>query len=150
MIKKYKIIFILVILIAIVSIIFINSKKTNDKDNDIKENEIITNNNKGVVENKIVSDVLFSNIKYTFDGENTKVEFSITNNKEKAIKLNRFNINTYDKDDNLIKTIKCVSKTVISPGTTVNNYEVEIGLDLSNAYSMKIELLELEITDEEE
>ena len=130
-----------VVLVLLVVLLVILKLTNNDS------NKIIENTNEGVIKSRVVDNVLFDDIKYTYDGEKTLVELSITNNNDKSIKIGVFTAKVYDKNNELINTFVPVCDSEIKQGEK-KELKFSIKSDLSNAYTMEIELPNMEFVAE--
>ena len=139
--KKYlKILLMFLILIILaIALIVIN----NNKNNNMVEKKT---NNLNV--SKEVSNVIFTNINYKVDNNGTIVSLKIFNNNDKDIKLNEYIVNVYDKNNKLLGTMKPIVKDTIKK---INFLETEFSIKekYDNAYSLEIELPNLELLDSE-
>lgn len=147
--KKRNIILIacLIILIILGTILFENFKDKNNNVDDNKENQIKENKNLGVVSKKSVSNLVFDNIKYIYDGEYTIVYMEITNNNDKGVYLREFVVKVYDKNNELLGEFNPNPDYLIESGKT-NDLEFFTKRDLSSAFRMEIELPQLEYNEE--
>lgn len=141
--NKNKILVIVLIILILFSIALLVLVFTNKKEEDItyKDDNLLIN--KDVIENIEVNNILFSNIKYKYDNEETNMIFDITNNMDEALTIGHFIINVYDKDNNLINSFHPVYNRELQKEETITNFSVSIPLDLSNGYKIAIELPEL-------
>ena len=135
--KKYlKVLLVFVIIIAIFTCVFVIYKTNNNSVEEIKYNEL--------KEPQEVSNIKFTNIDYKFENDMMIISMKIFNNNDNDVKLSEFLVNIYDKDGNLINTMKPYIKDTIKSRMAINT-EFSLKGDLKNAYSMKIELPNLEL-----
>lgn len=150
--KVKKILFIIsIILIIFIAIILIYIKRNEDNDVNVTpdgNNKVITNTNKDVISDKVISNLIFTDIKYTYDFKETKVFMNIINNNTESVKISRFIIKIYNEKNELVETLNPVYNNIIKPNSDINNFMVTIEKDLSNAYKIEIELPELEFIKE--
>lgn len=142
--KKEKLILIvcLVILFLFVSIvIFVKLNNSNSNNNDIFENK-----NKDVVSDKEVSNILFSNIKYKYDGTGTEVSMKITNKNDKIVKIGEMNIKIFDESKVFIGEFNPFVIYDLYPDRS-GEITFSIEKNLSEAFSLEIELPNLEFID---
>lgn len=138
--KKKKIIISIVICVLLLILLFVVLGLTNDK-------KIIINDNDGVVSRKIVSNIVFDDINYVYDGEKTSVSITIVNQNEQSVKIGVFTAKIYDNGGNLINTFVPVCNDVLSYNEE-KKVEFFIKSDLSYAYNMEIELPNLEFLED--
>lgn len=138
--KKKKIIISIVICVLLLILLFVVLGLTNDK-------KIIINDNDGVVSRKVVSNIVFDDIDYVYDGEKTSVSITIVNQNEQSVKIGVFTAKIYDKGGNLINTFVPVCNDVLSYNEE-KKVEFFIKSDLSYAYNMEIELPNLEFLED--
>lgn len=119
-----------------------NNNIDNNKDNNIKENL-----NPEVISKKNISNLVFDNIKYTYDGEFTTVYMEVTNNNHKGVYLKAFVVKVYNKNNEILGKFNPNPNYLIEPGKT-NELKFFIKKDFSEAYKMEIELPELEFEEE--
>ena len=123
------------ILIITVSIIIIKSNNNNEpienKDNKIIENKI---------EDKLIDNVLFSDIDYSFDGNISLLTYKITNNTTKNIYLEEYEIIIKDKNNNILAIISPNTLKEIRPNETIET-ENAIDIDLKEMYKLEIKLI---------
>ena len=140
-IKKYKYIF-LVSIILIASIIFlinyISYNKENKQENE--EPKIKENLNSGVLEDKYVGDFAFTNISCYYDGKESTLKYLLSNISETTEQaIGEYKIIIYDEKENQLTTIEPNITNIINPGEYIE-VENKISIDLSKAYSIKIEI----------
>lgn len=135
--KKKRIISIVIILLLLVGLFVILY---------LDRNDLVVNNNEGVVKERLVNDILFYDIVYTYDKEKTNVKMNIKNNNDKSVKIGVFTVKAKDIDGNIINTFVPVCNDVIESGGE-GKVEFFIKDDISSAYSIEIELPNLEFLD---
>ena len=139
--KKYLkilLIFLILIIFAIVLIV-INNKKNNS---------VVEKQTNNLNDSKEVSNVIFTNINYRVDNNVTIVSLKVFNNNDKDIKLNEYIVNVYDKNNKLLGTMKPIVKDTIKKRSFLET-EFSIKEKYDNAYSLEIELPNLELLDSE-
>lgn len=139
--KKKKLILSFIIVIILILIGLVIAMKLLYK-NDNKN--IVKNTEKEVISDKIVSNILFSDIEYYYDGTNTTVFMNVTNNNAKTVVLGDFIAIIYDKNDNLIEKFEPTTKYELKKNETME-LEFYYPKDLTNANKMEIELPNLQI-----
>lgn len=136
--KRNKILYmllIILILLFIFSVLFIfNHNKDNNSD-------LLINNQ--TISDNLVEDILFSNIRYTYDNEYTIITFDITNKSESDVTLNHFIINVYDSYDNLINSFHPIYNDKLHKNDTITNFSASVALDLRKGSKIIIELPEI-------
>lgn len=139
--KKYKIlvVIIVVVLCALVYIFFVNKK------NDNVDNENFDNN---LLLSKEVSNIVFTNIKYKYEDDLTVISMKMFNKNDKSVKLGEFIVNVYDKDNNLLGTLNPYFSKEIEKNKS-DEIEFSKKEKYDNAYSLEIELPNLELLDSE-
>ena len=130
-------ILILLIVIIIGIVIIKNSvqKESNmNNDNNYKTNYNI---NEGIVENKIVNDILFSNIECSFDGNRSLFTYKITNNSKETGVLNDYEIIVKDKDDNILANMVISVTEELEPNESIETGN-SIDIDLRGAKKLEL------------
>lgn len=135
--KKIILISSILVILIVITLVILNNKKTNldvDKDNLLSLS-------------KEISNVVFTNIKYSYEKEHTIISYKIFNKNDKDIKLNNHIVNVYDKDNNLLGSLESVSESIIESNDyifiTISKKE-----EYKNAYKLEIELPNLEYINE--
>ncbi len=139
--KKYKILVVIIgiVLCALVYIFFVNKK------NDNVDNENFDNN---LLASKEVSNIVFTNIKYKYEVGLTIISMKMFNKNDKTVKLGEFIVNVYDKDNNLLGTLNPNLSDTIEKNKS-DEIEFSKKEKYENAYSLEIELPNLELLDSE-
>lgn len=139
--KKYKILVVIIgiVLCALVYIFFVNKK------NDNVDNENFDNN---LLASKEVSNIVFTNIKYKYEDGLTIISMKMFNKNDKTVKLGEFIVNVYDKDNNLLGTLNPNLSDTIEKNKS-DEIEFSKKEKYENAYSLEIELPNLELLDSE-
>ena len=122
------------ILIITVSIIIIKSNQ-NNKPIENKDNEIIENK----IKDKLIDNVLFSDIDYSFDGNISLLTYKITNQSSKTINLEEYEIIIKDKDNNILAIISPSILESINPNETIET-ENAIDIDLKDMKTLELNL----------
>lgn len=136
------VILLIILFIGIISItIFLNNKNntTNDTNtNTNKNNETIKNNtNKGVVEDKEIDGITFTNIKCTYDGSYSILKYTITNHNNQDINLGEYEIVVKDKDGNVLANIAPTLDYTLKKEEAYDTENI-IDIDLSTAFSIEL------------
>ena len=127
-------ILILVILVLggifIIANIYVNNGKEalDDTTNDINDK---------FFGNKAIGDVTLSNIKCSFDGNVSLLEYTITNNGNKSVILGDYEIIVKDADKNVIAILVSGADYELKPGEEFDTGNV-IDLDLSKVNSIEL------------
>ena len=135
------IIAVIIIIILLGLIIWITFIKVNTSNNEPKKEEpkIKYNTNENVVKDKEVNGILFTNIKCSFDGEYSIINYTIVNNTKETINLKEYEVIIKDKDGTIIAIISPNLDENIEPGKTRDTGNA-INIDLTKAYSMELNL----------
>lgn len=133
------------VVVGVIAVKLLNSDKENN--NFIENNNgIIENTNKDVISDKEVSNILFSDIKYTYDGVRTRVTLTITNNNDKSVLIGDFIVKVYDKNNNYIDEFT-PSVSYVLPKNESGDIGFSIKEDLIEVYKLEIELPNLEFVE---
>lgn len=139
--KKYKILVVIIgIVLSVLIIIFLVNKKNNNMDNGNPINNLLAS--------KEVSNIVFTNIKYKYEDGLTIISMKMFNKNDKTVKLGEFIVNVYDKDNNLLGTLNPNLSDTIEKNKS-NEIEFSKKEKYDNAYSLEIELPNLELLDSE-
>ena len=145
--KEIWLIGILVLLILMVFAIVITVKLIG-KDEDITDTPIndssedfIYNNNKEVIEDKVIGNVTFTNIECYFDGYRSFLDYTITNNEKRSIILSDYEIIIKDNKKNIIAILVPGANQELKTGETLDTGNV-IDIDLSNIASIELKISE--------
>lgn len=139
--KKYKILVVIIgIVLSVLIIIFLVNKNSNN----INDENTINN----ILASKEVSNIVFTNIKYKYEDGLTIISMKMFNKNDKTVKLGEFIVNVYDKDNNLLGTLNPNLSDTIEKNKS-NEIEFSKKEKYDNAYSLEIELPNLELLDSE-
>ncbi len=139
--KKYKILVVIIgIVLSVLIIIFLVNKNSNNINNENTINNILAS--------KEVSNIVFTNIKYKYEDGLTIISMKMFNKNDKTVKLGEFIVNVYDKDNNLLGTLNPNLSDTIEKNKS-NEIEFSKKEKYDNAYSLEIELPNLELLDSE-
>ena len=135
------IIAVIIIIILLGLIIWITFIKVNTSNNEPKKEEpkIKYNTNENVVKDKEINGILFTNIKCSFDGEYSIINYTIVNNTKETINLKEYEVIIKDKDGTILAIISPNLDEDIEPGKTRDTGNA-INIDLTKAYSMELNL----------
>ncbi|MBR3198478.1 MAG: hypothetical protein IKG27_00525 [Bacilli bacterium] len=127
----------LTIIVFIIFMILVFIKLTSGP----KKNDNLTyNKNKSFVKTQKIDGLIFKNIKCSYDGKNSLITYSVVNNTGKETELSNYNIIVKDKNNVPITKIAVGTGKKIKPKQTEIMTHSIIGADLSDAYSMQLEL----------
>ena len=139
--KKYKILIVIIgIVLSVLIIIFLVNKNSNNINNENTINNLLAS--------KEVSNIVFTNIKYKYEDGLTIISMKMFNKNDKTVKLGEFIVNVYDKDNNLLGTLNPNLSDTIEKNKS-NEIEFSKKEKYDNAYSLEIELPNLELLDSE-
>ena len=139
--KKYKILVVIIgIVLSVLIIIFLVNKNSNNINNENTINNLLAS--------KEVSNIVFTNIKYKYEDDLTIISMKMFNKNDKTVKLGEFIVNVYDKDNNLLGTLNPNLSDTIEKNKS-NEIEFSKKEKYDNAYSLEIELPNLELLDSE-
>lgn len=110
-------------------------KKTEDK----KEETKTYNQNKGVIEDKEVDGLKFTNTSLVSTGNKSTLVTSVTNPTKEDKKVKIFDIYVKDKEGNIIVTLQGYVGGVIPAGET-RDITSNVDMNLSNAVKVEYEL----------
>lgn len=126
---------------------FVGCGKKEEKNNDnIKDNDEPTveeknNTNEGVVGDKEMNGLKFTNSSLTtYTNNNSTLITTVTNTTEEDVYVRVFNINIKDKDGNLIVSLLGYVGGVIPAGQS-RDIESKVDMNLDNAYNIEYEVV---------
>lgn len=129
----------LMFIISMFNVFNKDDESNNNKENNRDEN-IIYNDNKDVISDKKVRNVEFTNIECSFDGFNSLLTYTITNNGKNSIVLKDYELIVKDKSDNIL--------AIMVPGDT-SELKAKESIDIGNAIDInlsKVAKLELRLS----
>ena len=135
---------ILIVILALGIILFNNNNKDNNKN--LKENKIIENDEPGIIEDKTIGDIKFSNIECFTENKSTTVKYTITNNGDETVTLEEYELVFKDKDKKVIGTIYAGTSTEIDAEESLN-IETTSAVNIEEATSMELKLVEVDEED---
>lgn len=132
------ILLVIIILLAVSLIIFKNVASKEKESNEDKESNVIND-----IE---VSNILLSNMNYSYDGKYTYLNFSADNRNDYDIKFNRYVIGIYD-NNKLINIYSFDNSNVLEKH---KGYFMGVTFDMEykSIYELKFEFPELEVINE--
>ena len=140
-IKRLLLIIAMVLLISfVVFMVYLKYFRDNSTSNkqSVTKDTVIYNNNSGVVESKVVSGIVFSNIKCYYDGSNSIISYDVTNTKDEEVTVGKYHVDVYDDNDEIIYTLNSYSDVLLKSNETYMDALSTVN-DLSKA--KKIEIL---------
>lgn len=130
---------IILCLIIFATAFFIGSKETSrDKTpTTTKDETVIYNDNKDVIGDKEIENVSFTNIECSFDGFNSLLTYTITNNGKNSIILGDYELIVKDKDSKIL--------AIMVPGDTSElkpkeSFDIGNAIDIDLTKAFKLEL----------
>ena len=138
--KFLKILIISIIVIVIgISVFLIVKNKSNDNSNDINKSNVIYNKNIGIIEDKIINNILFTDISCVIDDGSTILKYKVVNNNSDSITLNDYKLVFMNDNDEVVGEINASFPMAIEANNFLN-VENSITVDLRDAAKMRIEL----------
>lgn len=138
--KSLKILIIsLIVLIVGILVFLIIKNKSNDNNNEVKKSNIIYNDNIGIVEDKIINNVLFTDISCVIDDGSTILKYKVVNNNSESITLGDYKLIFMNANDEVIGEMNASVPMVIESNNSLN-VENAVTIDLRDAIKMRIEL----------
>ena len=137
--RVFKIKKVMILLIIIFLIVFVFIKITNKPERP-KTDDVIYNNHKSFIKEQKKDGIVFKNIKCTYDGKDSMITYTIKNVTNKKIELSKYNVIIKDKSKNIITKIVANVKQEIAPKKEVTMANSVVGVDLSDAYYMELEI----------
>ena len=113
--KTLSIIMAVLIMLIIILIIVLCVNNSNDKK---LKPEVITNTNEGIIKEENYNGLVFNNISLITEKGYTTFTASVTNTNNEVSNVSDVNINFYDKNDNLIMSVRGNIGDNLSPGET--------------------------------
>lgn len=115
-----------------------NNDDTKSSDEPIVEEK--NNTNEGVIGDKEMSGLKFTNSSLVYDSNNSKLMTKVTNTTSEDIYVRVFNINVKDKDGNLIVSLLGYVGDVVPAGQS-RDIESNVDMSLQNAYNIEYEIV---------
>ena len=101
--KSLKILIIsLIVLIVGILVFLIIKNKSNDNNNEVKKSNIIYNDNIGIVEDKVINNVLFTDISCGIEDGNTTIKYKVVNNNSESITLGDYKLIFMNDNDEVV------------------------------------------------
>lgn len=138
--KSLKILIIsLIVLIVGILVFLIIKNKSNDNNNEVKKSNIIYNDNIGIVEDKVINNVLFTDISCGIEDGNTTIKYKVVNNNSESITLGDYKLIFMNDNDEVVGEMNASVPMVIESNNSLN-VENAVTVDLRNATKIRIEL----------
>lgn len=138
--KSLKILIIsLIVLIVGILVFLIIKNKSNDNNNEVKKSNIIYNDNIGIVEDKVINNVLFTDISCGIEDGNTTIKYKVVNNNSESITLGDYKLIFMNDNDEVVSEMNASVPMVIESNNSLN-VENAVTVDLRNATKIRIEL----------
>ena len=111
-----------------------------NESNKVNESNIKYNTNENFIKDKVSGDISFTNIECVYDGENSLLKYTITNNGDTNVKLNEYEVVVKDKNEEVLAVLVTILDEEIAPK---KSYEAgnAIDIDLTDAYILELNLL---------
>ncbi|MCI6265923.1 MAG: hypothetical protein MR598_03640 [Erysipelotrichaceae bacterium] len=138
--KKKKIagIIILILGIIIVKILYNPQKEKNTSIQESTQNETVEyNNNPQITEEKNINNIIFTDIKCSYDGTYSLLTYKIINKTNQTIKLEEYEIIIKDKNNNILANISPSISQELKPQDEIETGNA-IDIDLREAYSLEL------------
>lgn len=143
--RKFLLVILIILIVLLTSlIIFKNLYKTENIENNQENDKSYKITEVGITNKQEISNIVFDNIKYEYDGSNTLVYFDVKNNNEKDVILHKIEFKIYDKDSNLICLFEPTLNNTLKSKESFDNVNIEIETDCKQAYALEIVLPEME------
>ena len=120
-------------------VFLIIKNKSNDNNNEVKKSNIIYNDNIGIVEDKIINNVLFTDISCGIEDGNTTIKYKVVNNNSESITLGDYKLIFMNDNDEVVGEMNASVPMVIESNNSLN-VENAVTVDLRNATKIRIEL----------
>ncbi len=108
-----------------------------DKKNETLTDDGYSNTNKKFVEDKDVDGILFTNIKCSYDGNNSLITYTIVNHTKEVVNIVDYDVMIRDKNGNILAVISPNLDYDLKPEESYDTGNA-IDIDVSNAYSMEL------------
>lgn len=134
----------IVAIIVILTVVFVVAnkiKKPIKEEIDNTQNQVEEikeyNYNEGVIEDKEVKGIKFTNVNCYWDGVNSNISYIVTNTTDKPVKIGEYTIEAYDSSDNLFYILSPYMDKELAPGESYQDM-ISISENLGSANSIKI------------
>lgn len=141
LIKKNKrgVIVVTIILVLLLLFIIITGAHNNNNKNVINDG-LKYNENDSFTKKQKISGIAFKDIKCTYDGRNSLISYTMKNTTRKEIYLSNYIVYVKNKDKQTISKIVVKSEQKFTPKEEVSMANQVVGVDLTDAYYMELEL----------
>ena len=131
-IKKEFLIALIAVFVIILTVIIV--KLTTHGDG------ITYNENESFVKTQEVKGIVFKNIKCTYDGKDSLISYTMVNETEKKIYLNKYDVIVKDKNNVHLTKITASVEQTLAPKKSLKMANQVVGIDLTKAYYMELKL----------
>ena len=102
--------------------------------------EIVYNKNESFVKTQKVKGIVFKNIECTYDGKDSLISYTMVNDTDKKVYLNKYDVIVKDKDNVRLTKIAPSVKQTLDPKKSLKMANQVVGVDLTKAYYMELKL----------
>ncbi len=120
------------IILLVPLIIIINIGKNNTK--------ITYNKNESFQQKQVKNDLTFDNIKCSYDGKDSLISYTITNETDKEINMKNYEVLVKDENDNVITRIFINFNGKLAPREKKEALNSVLNTDLTNAKKMELNI----------
>ena len=140
--KQKKIIVISGTILIILAAFFITyTKKTPPKEQLVNERDpnLKYNLNEKFIKEQNIGGITFTKIQCTYNGTNSHLSYTITNNTSEPIQLNEYDIIVKDKKNNILTIMQPNIEEKLDSGEKLPIIN-EVNIDITDAYYLELEL----------
>lgn len=137
--KKMRIVNIIIIFLVLLLVVFGLMKIFNGRSKGEIDN-LIYNKNKSFIRRQKVDGFAFKDIKCSYDGKNSLISYTLTNETNDKIYLNNYDIIVKDKNKRPIIIIVASYDGEVESKQSVKLVSSVVGIDLTDAYYMELKL----------
>ena len=130
--KKFLLILIAIFVIILICIIVSLIGPSGDK--------IVYNKNESFIKTQKVKGIVFKDIECTYDGKDSLISYTMVNDTDKKIYLNKYDVIVKDKDNIRLTKIAPSVKQNLAPKKALKMANQVVGIDLSKAHHMELKL----------
>ena len=139
--KKIILVVIAILLIGMLISLTIIKHNDSSKKPSTEESTIKLNKSSGIIEDRNIDNIIFSDIECSIENGNTTIRYKVTNNNDVSTILGEYNLIFKDKNNNIIGTVYAEDNTSIEPNSYLNITNTAT-IDLTKATVMEIEFKE--------
>lgn len=125
--------------LGIVTVFVFNLKVVNDIVETPPQPESVYNTNEKVIEDKNINNITFTDIECVFDGNNSLLSYTITNNTQKSVVLGEYEIIVKDKKGTILANLAPRLELELKPGESFST-GTSVNIDLTSAYEIELSL----------